>query len=200
MAPQPSVYSRKKIIDAAFQLLRKKGWSEVSTRSIAEKLGSSTMPIYSNFSSLDILEKELREKSYELLKKFQKRSYTEHSLLNLALGYIIFARDEKKLFRFLYFEKPTKIDWEKMSGMKETFFKEFGEDSKEGKELAKIKPMNQDVLVRYNWIFTHGLASMANSGLFDEMSDNLILDYLKNAGEAFYLLGNKLKNDEQKKK
>jgi AcrR family transcriptional regulator len=186
---QPSVYSREQIIDAAFQLLREEGWAAVSARSVAKKLGSSTMPIYSHLRSIDELEMELRAKARILLKSYQQSSYTEQVLLNLAIGYVAFARDEKLLFRFLYTDKPEGINLEDGNFMRESFLSEFGKDSAEGRELAAMKESGQEAVVRYAWIFTHGLAMIVNSGALEAVSDQLISGYLKNAGEAFYAWG-----------
>ena len=57
---QPGVYSWEQIIDAAPELIHEAGWSKVPTRSLAKKLGSSTMPIYSHVRSVEELEKEVR--------------------------------------------------------------------------------------------------------------------------------------------
>ncbi len=186
---QPSVYSYDQIVDAAFELVREQGWSGVSTRAIAKKMGSSTMPIYSHVRSVEKLEKEVRQKARELLKEFQQRPYTEHVLLNLAFGYVVFARDEKKLFRFLYLEKPERLDLEDVSGIKESFFTQFGEQSEQVKALSEMQEAGQEAVVYYPWIFTHGLAMLVNSGAFGSNSDEMIMRYLKNAGEAFYLWG-----------
>jgi len=186
---QPSVYSQSLIIDAAFELIREQGWSGVSTRAIAKKLGSSTMPIYSHVRSVDELEKELLLKARNLLKEFQQRPYTEYALLNLAFGYVAFARDEKNLFRFIYLERPNKLDLEDVTGMKESFFADFGGESEAGKALSDLQASGQDALIQYSWIFTHGLAMLVNSGAFGPCSDEVILRYLKNAGEAFYTWG-----------
>ncbi len=197
---QPSVYSYSQIIDAALELIREQGWSAVSARAVAKKLGSSTMPIYSHVRSIEELEKELRIKAQGLLKEFQQRQYTEHTLLNLAFGYVAFARDEKNLFRFLYLERPEKLNPEDTSVMKESFFAEFGENSAEGKALKEMQESGQEALVQYTWIFTHGLAMLVNSGAFDLNSDKAILRFLMNAGEAFYLWGiNKAGDDLENK-
>jgi len=186
---QPSVYSRSQIIDAAFELVREQGWSGVSTRAIAQKMGSSTMPIYSHLRSVEELEKEVGDKARALLKEYQQRPYTEHVLLNLAFGYVVFARDEKNLFRFLYLEKPERLDLEDVSGMRESFFAEFGEQSEQAKAFLEMQEAGQKAVVQYPWIFTHGLAMLVNSCAFGSNSDEVIMRYLKNAGEAFYLWG-----------
>jgi len=186
---QPSVYSREQIVDAALELVREKSWSKVTTRAIAQKLGSSTMPIYSHVSSVGDLEKELRLKARKVQKEFQQRAYSEHSLLNLAFGYVVFARDEKNLFRFLYLESPDQLDLENGGSMKESFFLEFGEDSEEAKALNELKNSGQEVLIQYTWIFTHGLAMLVNAGTFGSNSNQSIMRFLMNAGEAFYTWG-----------
>jgi len=186
---QPSVYSRDQIIDVAFDLVREKGWPAVTTRAIAKNLGSSTMPIYSHVQSVDELEKELRIKARQLQKSFQQHPYTEHALLNLAFGYVVFARDEKQLFRFLYLDSPEQLDLENGEGIRDTFFLEYGLDSKEGRALMEMKTSGQETLIQYTWIFTHGLATLVNAGTFGSNSNQAIMRFLMNAGEAFYLWG-----------
>ncbi len=193
---QPSVYSYDQIIDTAFELLRKEGWSGVSARAIAKNLGSSTMPIYSHVRSIEELGKELHKKAHDLLKEFQQRQYTEHPLLNLAFGYVVFARDEKKLFRFLYLERLEKFNTEDKSGMKESFLMDFGEDSAEGKALLEMQESGQETLIQYTWIFTHGLAMLVNSGSTVLNSDKAIIRFLQGAGEAFYLWGIQKRGDD----
>lgn len=186
MTPQPSVYSKSQIIDAAVEILRQKGSSKVSARTIAQKIGSSTMPIYSHVKSMEALEKELRREAFQILKSYQQRPYTEHTLLNLAFGYVIFAREEKKLFQFLYLERAEEMAWEEDSQMKDLFFNTFGPESEAGKALLEMASPRQERLIRYSWIFTHGLATMAHSGALDSLPEQVILQYLMDAGEAFY--------------
>ncbi len=197
---QPSVYSRQQIVDAAFELIREEGWPAVSTRAIAKKIGSSTMPIYSHVRSVDELKKELTFRAKERQIEFQTKSYTEESLLNAAFGYVVFARDEKMLFRFLYLETQAQLDLEKKEEMKDTFIADLGGIQEIAAELAELNEAGHSTLVTYSWIFTHGLAMLVNAGGDQELSDQAILDYLKNAGAAFYLWSNRkgdLKNDDQ---
>lgn len=73
--------------------------------------------------------------------------------------------------------------------MKESFFLEFGEDSEEAKALNELKNSGQEVLIQYTWIFTHGLAMLVNAGTFGSNSNQSIMRFLMNAGEAFYTWG-----------
>lgn len=188
---QPSVYTEEAIINAAFELIRIKGWREVSTRAIAKKLGSSTMPIYSKVGSIEELEEKLLIKAKSLLVAFQRRQYSDEVLLNVAFGYVAFARDEKNLFRFIFQESTEKKTKKEQSGMKMSFLAEFGEDSAEAKALHQIKLAGFDEFVEYNWIFVHGLAMLVNSNNFQGYSDQAILKLLQNAGQAFFEWANK---------
>ncbi len=184
---QPSVYSYENIIEAALEILREDGWRAVTTRAIAKKIGSSTMPIYSRVKSVDDLDKDVRIKVREILKEFQRRPVTSDTLLNVAFGYVAFARDETNLFRYLYLERPEKLSSEDSSGMSETFVSDFGDDSEEQKALENLQRTGHDELVQYTWIFVHGLAMLVSSGTYAAISNEAILRFLTNAGEAFHL-------------
>ncbi len=194
---QPSVYTRENIIDAAVELIREEGWPRVTTRKIATQMGASTMPIYSHVKSVEELEGELRAKVRNMLKDFQLRSYTDQPLLNLAFGYVVFARDEKQLFRFLYLDKPERIESGDLSGMRDSFFEQFGKESPVGAALSAMEEAGQEAMIQNTWIFTHGLAMLVNSGTLGKCPDEAILGYLQGAGEAFYLWAGK---DEHEKK
>lgn len=183
----PSMYTYTQIVDAAFDLLKEEGWDAVSTRAIARRLGSSTMPIYSNVSSVEELESALRERARNLLREYQGRQYTEEVLLNVAFGYIVFARDEKHLFRFLYLDRPDRFTDESGSAMRDVFMEDFGPESPAREALMALDDASQKVLIQYTWIFTHGLAMLVNSGSVGSTTDRYILRLLMDAGEAFYL-------------
>lgn len=183
---QPSVYSYENIIEAALEILREEGWRAVTTRAIAKKIGSSTMPIYSRVKSVDDLEKDVRVRVREILKEYQRRTVTPDTLLNVAFGYVAFARDETNLFRYLYLERPEQLSAEDSSGMSATFVSDFGDDSEEKRALEELQRTGHDELVQYTWIFVHGLATLVSAGTYASISDESILRFLTNAGQAFH--------------
>ncbi len=184
---QPTTYTKEMVLDAAFALIREHGWAGVTARAIAQRLGSSTMPIYSHLQSIAEVERELRGKARALLRTFQRRPWTEDALLNLAFGYIVFARDEQQLFRFLFLERPEILEQGELTGMTSLFASEFGDEGVERAALAALQSAGREALIQYSWIFTHGLAVLVNSGALGKCPDATILDLLRNAGEAFYL-------------
>ncbi len=105
---QRAIFTKETIIEATFQLTRELGWGAVSSRTIARRLGSSTMPIYSTTRSMSELEREVRRRTEAMLLDYQRKPATDDIALNKAIGYVVFAREEKNLFRFLYVDRTVR--------------------------------------------------------------------------------------------
>jgi AcrR family transcriptional regulator len=183
---QRLVYSREAIAEAAFELARRKGWGAVTARSIAARLGSSTMPIYSSMSSIREIEREVRARAESLLLDYQRRPFTEDPALNKAVGYVAFARDQKNLFRFLYVDRPLPSGRRGSSARTVTTQEELMKSDKVPNLEDQTRVARQDPRILKSWIFTHGLASMISSGVL-ELSDEEIRDLLRQAGGAFFM-------------
>lgn len=184
---QPRVYSREMVIDGAFELLRSKGRSAVTAREIAKQIGSSTMPIYSHMKSLADLEDDLVQKSLNLLQKYQQRSYTQETLLNISIGYVVFARDEHELFSYLFLNSQPEQE-SSQSSMRESFFSMFSEETPELEALYALQPESQERLMRNTHIYTHGLAMLAHMNMLGPWYTDKIIECLNDAGQAFYVL------------
>jgi AcrR family transcriptional regulator len=189
-------FTGEAIVEAAFALTREKGWGAVSTRSIAKKLGSSTMPIYSTMKSMGEIERQVRARAGSILLEYQRRPFTENPVENLAIGYVAFARDEKNLFRFLYVDRPVSADVQDAGQQTRDLLGGPAAD-----DIAARLPGNtplglQDPRVLKSWIFTHGLASLIGNGVLD-FPDEKIRDLLAEAGGAFFLYEDKIKRARQ---
>ncbi len=185
---QPRVFEKSMVLDAAFEILREKGWRSVTAREIAKRLGSSTMPIYSHMKSLDDVGRELQRRAAGLLEDYQKREYSGEKLLNISIGYVAFARDEKQLFRYLFLDYPEKGEEDSQIDMRETFAQRFELQEQEMSMLMQMDAKAQENLMRNTHIYTHGLAMMVNGGVLEPWSDERIQRCLMDAGLAFYLL------------
>lgn len=188
MAGRPSI-SKEELVGAALDLIRESGWEGVSARNLASRTAMSTMPIYSAMGSMDELKKACFLAVAALLDASQHRKRSDNPALDLALGYVAFARDEPRLYRFLLSapwdmekvikEEAARPDYEK-GGRAEGFLRQvFGE---------MPEPGQRDNFVFRTWIFTHGLADLVSSGRVD-MDEAEIAGHLSAAGAAFYLQG-----------
>ncbi len=103
MPPRVKV-TKDMIVRAALDIIREEGHDKVSVRSIAEKLGCSTQPVLYSYGTMD----EIWEDVYKGADAF----HTDYMIprvgdetdpvMSLWLNYIMFAKEEPRLFRFLY--------------------------------------------------------------------------------------------------
>ena len=97
--PKKPTTSREEMIEGAFQLIRKEGFSALTVRRLAEELGCSTQPIMYQFPDLN----ELKDAAYQRADQFHTDYITEtEDFLEIGMRYVRFAAEEKNLFRFLF--------------------------------------------------------------------------------------------------
>ncbi len=182
--PPKSNFTRDDIIDAAFQVIRKHGRKKLSARAIAHELHASTMPIYSAVNSVKDLEPDVHQKYRQTFLEYTTRSWTDHALLDLAFGFIRFAKDEKQLFRIMF----STDDAEEVAIYKEEkkiVEPLLRERIKTHPDFAAFSDGQIRQLMDFMGIFMHGLANLINDGRLDDDSDEQILKTLKQAYHAF---------------
>ena len=96
--PPNKKYTREQIVDTGFEIVRETGWKGLSTRSLAARLGSSPIPIYSCFSSIKNLETEIIKKVIECQQSYMNRRYTADLWHDHGIGYVLFAVEQRQLF------------------------------------------------------------------------------------------------------
>ncbi len=152
--PPKLKFTKKELIDAALNLVRKNGWSALTTRSLADELGTSARPIYSHFNSMEDLEEEIAKKGVDLLYRCMIQERTGDSWHDHGIGYVIFAQDENRLFLGLNDEKHIK------------YFKAYGEViwdtlTKSLSDYPPFQGLSEDQIYQVQltrWLMAHGLA------------------------------------------
>ncbi|WP_440114160.1 TetR/AcrR family transcriptional regulator [Paenibacillus sp. QZ-Y1] len=102
--PPKSEITQEKVLSAAFELVRTQGLEALTARNVAQALHCSTQPIYSLYSNIE----ELKSSVYDKAAEFARHSMVEYKddanspALNLTIGFLYFAQNEKQLFRTLY--------------------------------------------------------------------------------------------------
>jgi len=177
--PLKSSFTKDAFVDAAFKILRTKGWDNLSARSLAKELNCSTMPIYSYLKSMKSLYEELRKKAVDLLITYQKTPRTGQIFFNMGVGYILFAKQEKNLFRFLYQRKEGEERYQEIEKrIREFAFKNLTQNMKADPMLEGLDEQTlKDVLTKM-WIFVHGLAFLVNNNAFVD-DENYVLETIK---------------------
>lgn len=106
--PPKRVISKEMIISNAFELVREHGYLELTARNLAERIGCSTMPIYSQIENMQGLERKVAEESLKLLLEYQFAQSHEPVALSLALGLLRFIIKERELAKIMFFNDDPK--------------------------------------------------------------------------------------------
>ncbi len=155
------------ILDTAFAIVRAEGWASLSARNIAKRLNSSVGPIYSILNSMGALEEELIRGVVELLIASMKTPRTDDQILNIGLGYIVFARDERQLFKCFIEEKYSALRKPHREKLWRLFSKRFIDDS-------RYSDLTHEEIEQHRkkmFVFTYGLAVLINTGSMPERMD-----------------------------
>lgn len=174
--PPKAKITREMVINAAFEIACTNGAKEISARTVAEKLGTSTQPVMYHFSTIAELKRVTYAKVNTFHTEYITKFDTENSDIMYEIGrrYIQFAAEEKHLFRFLFQSDfivedsiTGIIDTEEASPVVELMSKAMGLDIQKTKQIFLLIAM-----------FAHGYASMlANNTL--EYDENVIMSHLE---------------------
>jgi AcrR family transcriptional regulator len=187
MMPPKKKFELTQIVDAAFKIVRRDGFAAVSARSIAAELGSSTTPIYWALQSMDKVEDALRVKTLELMAEYQAKKYTDNVFINLAVGYVEFARREPNLFRFLSIERQKPLNIKEEGVFEEALTRQLGFKPPVKSAIGEIDQKSMDDLTLMSLIFNYGLAVAVSTNMLTFDTEEEIKDLVTRAGGAFYL-------------
>lgn len=129
------------------------------------------------------MDKELKEKAIDLLLTYQTTPRTGLAFFDMGVGYVLFARNEKNLFRFLFAGNDVnrgQINSGKI--LKEFAFKNLVQKMKTDPILEGLDEQQLENILTKMWIFTHGLAFLINNNAFVEDDENYIKKMLEETG------------------
>ena len=97
--PKKPTTTKEAVIEGAFRLVREQGHDALTARNLASFLGCSTQPIMYQFPNLD----ELKDLTYQKADEFHTAYLlAAGDLLEMGLRYVRFAKEESRLFKFLF--------------------------------------------------------------------------------------------------
>lgn len=173
--------TKEEILNAAFQMTRQDGFSQVSARTLAAKAGCSTQPIFRVYRNMEELGDDLYNKAIVFFRDyymgFPKTSDTP--FVNMGLAYIRFAQDEQKLFKLLFMDENRhgKSLYDILNGETGAVVREINN--------AKVHGCKDPggMFMRM-WIFIHGSACMSLTGDYDLQEEDTI-KLLEESYQAF---------------
>lgn len=153
---------REKILNTAFAIVKEKGIEALNMRTLAQRCGCSTQPIYLSFKG----SAELKAEVYKMICKdfndyidaqIAKKEFPQYKAI--GMGYIRYAVERTEFFKSLFMRpRREEADFEKDSFDKSTFviMQNYG--------LYKEEALT---LHAEMWIFVHGIATMFATGYLD---------------------------------
>ena len=161
--PPKVMVTKEKIIQGAMNIVRKNGINSLNARAIAKELNCSTQPIFSNYSSMDELKKDVIASAKSLYDKYIEEGFNDPNYpkyKSSGISYIKFAKEEKELFKLLF--------------MRDRSNEKIEDDKSSLNDIINIISSNLGISYddAYNfhismWIYTHGIATMIATSYLD---------------------------------
>ena len=170
MPPKVKV-SKQEIVESAVSVVCQDGAGALNARVVAQMLGCSTQPVFSNFATMEELRLAVAQEAYRRYQAYgrceaESGQYPPYKASGMA--YIRFAKEEKELFKLLYMCDRAGAPTPENEGdfLQMTAF------------VHQNTGLGDDAAKRFHlemWTVVHGFATMAATG-FMALDEQLIAD------------------------
>ena len=155
MPPKVKI-TKDDITNASIEIIRKSGAGALNARSISAVLGSSTQPIFSNFSSMQELYDAALVRAHKIYQEHVDREalagkYPEYKAMGMA--YISFAKNERELFKLLFMRDRSNEPSNNEDGLFNSVVLDVAKNLGISNERAALFHLKI-------WTFVHGIATM----------------------------------------
>lgn len=101
--PPKAKFTKEEIIDAALQIARTRGMEAITARDVAAQLGVSTRPIFTYFSTMEEVRREVYASAERLYgERIAHGLQNRRPFLGVGVEYLRFAQEEPQLYRILF--------------------------------------------------------------------------------------------------
>lgn len=105
--PPKVKFQKEKIVDAALNVVRKRGIEAVTAREVAKELGVSVGPIFTWFDTMEQLRTEVYIKARECYREYIEKGLDgDIPFPSMWRQYLSFAKEEPELYRLLFLTRP----------------------------------------------------------------------------------------------
>jgi AcrR family transcriptional regulator len=175
-----NLYRREDVVAAALEVVREHGFAQLSARRVADRLGASTAPVYSNFASMDELARAVKLAIADLVLAETAVPRSGEPFLDMGVGVLEFARQHPELYNAVFLTGRDDADAD--AGLRVTQVLLERMSRLEG--LATLDPVERRILLRKMAVFTQGLAVHVTAGHTDGVSWEEVLALLNEVGRA----------------
>ena len=188
MAPKFK-FTKEEVLTVTIDFIRENGIEALTARELAKKLESSTKVIFSLFSNMKNLEDEAKFVAENIFSEKVNLALKDDSpFKRLGVEYILFSKNEPKLFQWLFMKKGIEVEsFKDFLPMRDYEYKSVIESID---EEYKISIENAKKLYEHLFIYGHGIATLTVTGIHNftpteiieymtEVAESLIVQYLR---------------------
>ena len=158
MPPKQRI-TKEMVLNSAYTLLSREGMEEVSARTLAKELNSSTQPIFSYYTNMGELREDLVKRAHqEFQKELEPHLGAKHGIVATCKGYVRFARRQPHSYKLLFLNQDFTPEGLPTEGDK---FQGF---VKQEMELGGLSREQAEQVCYDLAIYTLGLASLITMG------------------------------------
>ena len=155
--PPKFKYTKEEIVNAAVEVVREKGADSLRAKDIAEKLGVSTQPVFTCFSTMAEAKKEVYFAAERVYKSYVEKGLDEKiPFYGFGMAYIRFAESEPELYRLLFLTPSEETGggaYAAMLSMSDKVIPSI-------KNTYKLTVPEAERLYRDMWLVVHGISTL----------------------------------------
>ena len=188
MAPKFK-FTKEEVLTVTIDFIRENGIEALTARELAKKLESSTKVIFSLFSNMKNLEDEAKFAAENIFSEKVNLALKDDSpFKRLGVEYILFSKNEPKLFQWLFMRKGIEVEsFKDFLPMRDYEYRSVIESID---EEYKISIENAKKFYEHLFIYSHGIATLTVTGIYNftpseiieymaEVAKSLIVQYLR---------------------
>lgn len=101
--PPAQKFLREQFIGAALSIVRREGYRALTARSMATELGTSTRPVFTEFTNMEEVKNETRLAAKAIYNEHVAKFLTwTDPFRGMGMGHYLFAKEEPRLYEFLF--------------------------------------------------------------------------------------------------
>ena len=181
MAPKFK-FTKEEVLTVTIDFIRENGIEALTARELAKKLESSTKVIFSLFSNMKNLEDEAKFAAENIFSEKVNLALKDDSpFKRLGVEYILFSKNEPKLFQWLFMRKGIEVEsFKDFLPMRDYEYKSVIESI--DKEY-KISIENSKKFYEHLFIYSHGIATLTVTGIYN-FTQSEIIEYMKEVAKS----------------
>lgn len=181
MAPKFK-FTKEEVLTVTIDFIRENGIEALTARELAKKLESSTKVIFSLFSNMKNLEDEAKFVAENIFSEKVNLALKDDSpFKRLGVEYILFSKNEPKLFQWLFMRKGIEVEsFKDFLPMRDYEYESVIESI--DKEY-KISIENSKKFYEHLFIYSHGIATLTVTGIYN-FTQSEIIEYMKEVAKS----------------